>query len=176
MHCEEIDGSHWPRLGPRDGTIMNEQQLIHVFEICDVGWVFAEAATERAREIFDAMREVEGTYARAFGRPLGSLDQLILGDVTRFKPFVQAFASPMSGAIRTMAFCVLDGAQVAAISFDYTLKHRAHLEIEVRYDSGEVARFASDNVWDVEALRHFGLMKMGDAPVIDGYYAFRGAK
>ena len=85
---------------------------------------------------------------------------------------VQTFASPMTAPIRAMVYCILDGAQVKAIRFD-SASGRAHLEVDVEYDSGEAATFTSDNLYDAEALRHFGLMKMGEAPVMDGYYAFR---
>jgi hypothetical protein len=120
------------------------------------------------------MHEVDKLFHETFGRPLDPpLADAILQDVTRFKPLVQTFASPMTTPIRTMVYCVLDSAQVKAIRFEYRFKALAHIEIDVEYDSGEEATFKSDNLWDAEVLRHFGLMKMGKAPVIDGYYAFR---
>ena len=112
--------------------------------------------------------------AEKIGRPLDPpLSQAIPADLPRLKPLVQTFASPMTAPIRAMVYCILDGAQVKAIRFDYRFKARAHLEVDVGYDSGESATFSSDDVYDSEALRHFGLMKMGKAPIIDGYYAFR---
>jgi hypothetical protein len=153
---------------------MNEQQLDRVLELSDVGWVLAEDRVERAQQILLEMRQVDLYFNETFGRPLEPpVANAILADVARLKPLVQTFASPMTTPIRTMVYCVLDGAQIKAIRFDYRFKARAHLEVDVEYESGENTTFTSDNVWDVEALRHFGLMKMGQAPVIDGYYAFR---
>lgn len=153
---------------------MNEQQLRDVFEQCDVGWVFDEHASERAKQILLEMREADRVFSDKIGRLLDPpLAKAIPADVARLKPLVQTFASPMTAPIRAMVYCILDGAQVKAIRFDYRFKALAHLEVDVEYDSGEAATFASDNVYDAEALRHFGLMKMGNAPVIDGYYAFR---
>jgi hypothetical protein len=153
---------------------MNERQLREVFDQCDVGWVFDEFAAERAEKILHEMHDVDRVFREAIGRPLDPpLAQAIPADVARLKPLVQTFASPMTAPIRAMVYCILDGAQVRAIRLDYKFKARSHLEVDVEYDSGEAATFASDDVYDAEALRHFGLMKMGKAPVIDGYYAFR---
>jgi hypothetical protein len=153
---------------------MDERQLRLIFEDSEVGWVFGEDATERAQQFLREMHDVDRYYNATFHRPLDPpLAEAILHDAARFKPLVQTFASPMTTPMRTMVYCVLDGAQVKAIQFEYRFKARARLEVAVEYDSGDKATFASDNLWDVEVLRHFGLMKMGDAPVIDGYYAFR---
>lgn len=153
---------------------MDERQLREVFEQCDVGWVFDENASERAKQILIEMHEADRVFNEKIGRPLDPpLAEAIPADVARLKALVQTFASPMTAPIRAMVYCILDGAQVKAIRFDYRFKARAHLEVDVEYDSGEAATFTSDNLYDAEALRHFGLMKMGEAPVMDGYYAFR---
>jgi hypothetical protein len=72
-----------------------------------------------------------------------------------------------------MAFCVLEGADIIAVTLDYRVKEYSRLSVTVEYESGEKATFASEDVWDVEAIRHFGLMKLSGAPVIDGFYALR---
>ena len=153
---------------------MDQRQLRLIFEQSDVGWVFEEHADERTQAILSEMHETDVVLHDTVGRPLApSLEDAILAEVARFKPLIQTFASPMTAPIRAMVYCVLDGAQVKAIRFDYRFKARAHLEVDVEYDSGVAATFASDDVYDAEALRHFGLMKMGKAPIVDGYYAFR---
>lgn len=158
---------------------MDEGTLRKLFTDCDVGWVFEgeseEDASERARQISAEMDALAQHYVDALGRPLPApIDQLILSDVARFKPLVQSFAPPLTPEMRTLIFCLLDGAHIEAIRFDYELKQRARLEVEVGYDnSGGRACFRSDEVWDVEVLRHFGVFKVRGKPVIDGYYAFR---
>jgi hypothetical protein len=72
--------------------------------------------------------------------------------------------------MRTMVFCVLDGASVRSLRFEYQAQESARLEISVEYDSGRSSRFESDDLWDAEALRHFGIFKMDNKPVLDGYY------
>jgi len=152
---------------------MELAKLQSIFQACDVGWVFQEAAEERGQQILREMLDVDEWFAQAFSRPLEPpLEQAISGDTIRFKPLVQSFASPMTAPIRTMIFCVLGGAQVKAVQFDYDYCKRSVLRVSVELNSGEIATFESNEIWDFEALRHFGLMKMGNNPVIDGYYAF----
>ncbi len=153
---------------------MDLEQLRTIFGLCDVGWVFDMGAEERGRQILREMVEVDQAFAGTFGRPLDPpLERAIAADVTRFKPLVQAFASPMTAPIRTMIYCVLDGAQVIAVRYEYVHRQISHLTVSIEFDSGENATFESGELWDAEALRHFGLMKMGEKPVIDGYYAFK---
>lgn len=153
---------------------MDERQLREVFDLCDVGWVFSAEPSTQAERVFREMQEVDKALReRVPHRRLAPLADAILEDVTRLKPLVQTFASPMTTPIRAMVYCVLDGAQVLSITFDYEFKSRSRLKVEVEYETGERAGFESDDLWDAEALRHFGLMKLGDAPVVDGYYAFR---
>jgi hypothetical protein len=153
---------------------MDLEQLRTIFGLCDVGWVFDEGAEERSRQILREMVDVDRVFASEFGRPLDPpIEQAIAADVTRFKPLVQAFASPMTAPIRAMIYCVLDGAQVKAVQYEYVYRQVSRLRVSIEFDSGEKATFESDELWDAEALRHFGLMKMGEKPVIDGYYAFR---
>jgi hypothetical protein len=144
---------------------MDERQLQQVFEQCDVGWMFAQGAVERARQVLREMHEVDRVFFERFNRPLDPpVADAILADVTRFKALVQTFASPMTAPIRAMAYCLLDGAQLKAVRFDYRFKARAHLEIEIEYDPGEPVTFSSDDLWDAEALRHLGLVKRARHP------------
>lgn len=157
---------------------MDENTLRELFARCDVGWVFegqgAEAASRRTQQILAEMNALGQKYADKVGRdPPDLIERLILSDVTRFKPLVQSFASPLTDETRAMIFCLLEGGHVKTIRFEYRRKQHARLEIEVETASGESVRFQSDELWDAEVLRHFGLAKLSGAPVIDGYYAFR---
>jgi hypothetical protein len=153
---------------------MDLPRLKTVFAVCGVGWMFDEDAEARANQVLIEMHQLDRYYFEKFKRPLDPpISELILSDTTRFKPLVQSFASPMSDAIRTMIYCVLEGAQVMSIRFSYEFRRSVQLDIAVGFPGAEQVSFSSTNLWDVEAIRHFGLMKMGNAPVIDGYYAFR---
>ncbi len=71
-----------------------------------------------------------------------------------------------------MIYCLLQGAQVRSLQVNYEYCHSATLRVEVEVTPGETLPFESTELWDFEALRHFGLMKMGNKPVVDGYYSF----
>jgi hypothetical protein len=59
------------------------------------------------------------------------------------------------------------------VRYEYDARRRSELVVEVEFPSGEQGTFKSAELWDAEVLRHFGFMKMGGRPIIDGYYAFR---
>jgi hypothetical protein len=162
-------------VGPR-GMSMNvdNDKLRLVFDLSDVGWMFDQDAATRVQQVVSEMADLDTFFEATFHRPLKpTVAQAIFSDVTRFKPLVQTFAAPMTTPMRTMVFCVLDGAQIKGIRFEYRFKAKAVLDVEVQFDSGEAATFSSDDLWDAEVLRHFGLMKLSGKPVVDGYFAFR---
>lgn len=153
---------------------MDAKQLQQVFNKCDVGWIFSEDAVDTTARLLAEIGQVEHYCAETLHRQQDTpLQTRILADVDRYKPLVQTFASPMTTPMRAMVLCILEGAQVQRIGFDYSLKQRANIQVELEFESGERASFSSADVWDAEVLRHFGLMKIDAAPVIDGYYAFR---
>ena len=109
---------------------MDERELHEVFAASDVGWVLTEDTTRRAQQFLREMRDIDRLFNETFHRPLvPRLADAILADVTRFKPLVQTFASPMTPPIRTMVYCVLDGAQVKAISRKQHSEHGDFKEI-----------------------------------------------
>ena len=75
--------------------------------------------------------------------------------------------------MRTMIYCVLAGASIERVRFEYKSQQKSALEITVEFPTGLGATFTSNDIYDAEVLRHIGLMKLGEAPVIDGYYPFR---
>jgi len=148
--------------------------MIGGFERCDAGWIFSQDSVETVAQMLAEISQVERYCAEQLHRPQGTpLQDRIMSDVDRYKPLVQTFALPMTTPMRAMVLCILEGAQVQRIGFDYSLKQRANIQVELEFESGEWASFSSADVWDAEVLRHFGLMKIDAAPVIDGYYAFR---
>lgn len=129
----------------------------------DAGGLFARTLDELAR--------IEAEYGNRFGHPpCPSLAEQIDADEQRFRVLFQALASPMTTAIRTMVFCLLDGASLGPVRFEYVPHQRSHLEASVEYTDGRSSMFASDDLFDAEVLRHFGMFKLDKRPVLDGYY------
>jgi hypothetical protein len=150
------------------------RQLRTLFETVDLGWVFVEFRDERAEQIIKEMREVEACFTEKFQIPLKPpLFEQLRANTTALLPLIQSFVSPMTTPIRTMIFCVLNGASIERLHFDYESKRLSVLEVMIEFPTGLAATFSSDDIYDAEALRHVGLMKLGNAPMIVGYYPFR---
>lgn len=71
------------------------------------------------RQLYAVDRHYFETFRESLDPPLA---ERILADVTRYGPLVQTFASPMTPPMRTLVLCILDGAQVTAIKFEYEIK------------------------------------------------------
>jgi hypothetical protein len=147
------------------------ESLLHA---AGVGWLLQEAKDTRLTQILNEMDELS-TYLR--DRQLSQTPDLLqeaATEPTELRPLVQLFASPTSTTIRAMAYCVLRGADIQSVSFEYRLEQVAKLRIELSHPHarGSTIEFESDNLWDAEVLRHVGMMKRGGRPVLHGYYAF----
>lgn len=157
---------------------MNQEdmnRMVHTFEAAGVGHLFREEREARVARALQDIEAVQAHYERKLSRRMQpSLLEQLEADPSAFKPLIQSFASPMTLEMRTMIYCVLKGAAVEHVSYDYAAQSRSLLRVELELpSSGERVSFASDEVWDYEVLRHFGTAKKGGRPLIDGYWAFR---
>lgn len=148
--------------------------LRQLFDAAGVGWALREGADAEAERFLQEMQAVEAEYARRLSEPMSSplLDQLV-EEREALTPLIQAFASPTSVPIRVMIYCILKGAEILRVRYDYERKHRSHLAIDIELPGGQTLSFESEDLWDTEVLRHFGMAKRGGRPILDGYYAFR---
>lgn len=148
--------------------------LRQVFDAAGVGWALRGDADAETRRYLQEMRAVEAEHERRLSEPMSPplLDQLVeQGEA--LTPLIQAFASPLSAPIRLMIYCILRGAEIRRVHYDYEHKRRSHLAIEIELPNGQTQSFESDDLWDAEVLRHFGMAKRAERPILDGYYAFR---
>ena len=152
---------------------MDFKEFSDVLAKADVAWILGQSPHECHERVLKEMREVDSIMKQRFTTTYKPVADAILSDPQRLTPLVQTFASPMTAPIRAMVYCVLEGAQVDEVTFRYIHKQQSQLEVTVSFNTGASARFQSSELWDAEALRHFGLMKASGKPVIDGYYAFR---
>lgn len=150
-------------------------RVVSTFETAGVGQLFSEEREARVARALQDIAAVQAHYERKLSRPMQpSLLEQLEAEPSAFKPLIQAFASPMTLEMRTMIYCVLKGAAVEHVSYDYAAQSRSLLRVELELpSSGERVSFQSDEVWDYEVLRHFGTAKQGGRPLIDGYWAFR---
>lgn len=148
-------------------------QLEDALRLAGVGWLLEEYREERLAAIVSDIASVSEEVSRRVGRRVDVASEL---DSNRddLMPLVQSFASPMSNSIRSLVYLLLRGGDLVALDFSYRERRKADLRATISFEARE-HEFSSDDLWDAEVLRHLGLMKMGDRPVIHGYFAFRRA-
>lgn len=148
--------------------------LRQLFDSAGVGWALEGDVEAEAHRHLRELEAVEAEYQRRLSTPLSPrlLDQLV-ADSEALAPLIQAFASPISAPIRVMIYCILKGADVRRVRYDYEHERRSHLVIDIELPTGQALSFESEELWDAEVLRHLGMTKRGGRPVLEGYYAFR---
>ena len=153
-----------------DQDLTNLARLLHA---SGIGWLLQEDRDVRLRQIAAEIAELSHELSRRLAP--AKIDALgeMLNEPEALKPLVQMFASPTSCAMRAMVYCVLRGMEISMIDFSYRLKRTVMLSVAVQNDvTGQELTFQSDLVWDVEILRHLGIMVMGKKPILHGFYAF----
>lgn len=112
-------------------------------------------------------------YTKRFGTPADLLS------ACRAQPevmcaYLQSLAESVSPAFLAMvARILLRSAEVVALQADFRTRQSIHLKVEIADPDGAKHSFESTALWDAQVFRHFGLMSVSGAPVIDGYYAVR---
>lgn len=148
--------------------------LEKVLSDAGVGWLLQTDRDERLAAIASDLRSVQAELSKLPAPTSARVGALRLSDPD-MKPFIQCFAVPMTNRIRAMVYCLLDGAELVELQFAYKRKSSVHLHAVIELADGHKEEFDSHDLWDAEVLRHFGLMKMGNRPLIHGYYAFGGS-
>lgn len=158
---------------------MDRRKLQQLLEGAGVGWAVSgrsdDAFTLVERDIqeldgfLDAKKRVSRTLRHY--APKG-LFHYILANSQKMKPLIQTLVAPLSTEIRAMVFFLLTGSKVAEVSYRFKRLKRSALKITVTLPDGIDMSFSSREIWDCDVLRHFGLMKANDAPVIEGYHSF----
>ena len=155
-------------------TDSRSQKLNELFNEADVGWVFSQEPESTAKRILQEMDEMHSVLNERQFIPIKSsiLEQISLSS-QGYKPLIQSFASPMSAEIRAMVYCILNGGEIISLECRYKRKSSSYVKVELEMPSGESLLFKSKEFWDFEALRHFGMMKVGGKPILDGYFSFK---
>jgi hypothetical protein len=136
-----------------------------------VGWLLNDEQEATLARLEEEIDEFE-CWLRDTGY-VGPAFPEIVERPEKYRAVVQTFAMPMTTPIRAVAFLVSHGAEIESLSFEYRQAEQVALTIVVKDREGsESVTAESDQVWDVQFLRHIGIMKMGDAPYLSGYYAF----
>jgi len=156
---------------------MNDKldRVRRVLEGAGLGWLLQDDVEVRCKMYLEEMAEMDAWLAeRGVARKRSFLEEAE-EDPEATRAVVQTFAVPMTTPIRGVAYLVADGADIRDISFEYRDGESVCLKVAVAPGSGRrpVVQAESTEVWDVEFLRHLSIMKMGDQPLLSGYYALR---
>jgi hypothetical protein len=92
--------------------------------------------------------------------------------VTAFLQIIGAVATP---DILLMVWRILQGMNIAEIRMNYLDQQEFTLYVRLSspYESGDDEVYESHDIDDAVVLRHLGTMKIGDAPIFDGFYGLR---
>lgn len=143
-----------------------------VLHAAGVGWVLQEDKDARLTQFLKEIDELSTDLRQRLSPlPIDVLPEMA-SEPNELRPLVQLFASPTSTTIRAMAYCVLRGADIKSVRFEYEMRRTAKLRIVLTDNVHEELIFETDEIWDAEVLRHFGIMKSSGLPVLHGYYAF----
>ncbi len=134
----------------------SEQALPHLKRIL-------EAVSKRAQERFPA--NVPQLSATALGEEYAR-------NPHRIKAFLQALGSTRSPDMLLMAWRIIEGRDIKQVSLEYRLQKSFSLRVVLAAsDDGPDETYESVDIDDAALLRHFGIMKMNESPVFDGFYA-----
>ncbi len=142
-----------------------------------VGWLLdsnAECLPELFGRLEEELADVDQLLRNRLNDKAPDIVAMLCGrHVDEIAPFIQTFASPMSAPIRAAALLLVLGHSVIELDMTYQDRSSFHLRLVVGEEDGTSHEFTSASIWDGEAVRHIGLMKLGDQPVMHGYYSFR---
>ena len=142
-----------------------------VLHAAGVGWLLQEDKDGRLTQVLGEMDDLSVDLSRRLAPLLVDVLVEAASGPSELRPLVQLFASPTTMTARAMAYCVLHGADVKSVSFEYEMYQTAKLKV-VLSDTARTLAFETNELYDVEVLRHFGIMKSRGRPVLHGYYAF----
>lgn len=146
-----------------------ETELSDLIKDAGLGWLVQDRqnAAGLLRQIDAASAEYASRYSSA-----ENLWEACRSSPKPMQAFLQALAAGVSPLMLAMvARILLRDAWVMKVSFEFASRRAVALHVEIEDADGGRQSFDSSEVWDAEVLRHFGLMKVGDKPVIHGYYA-----
>jgi hypothetical protein len=134
------------------------------------------------RRLVDLMEAASQSYAARFATALpGSLplelsvvEQAYAENQHKLKAFLQALDSTSNPDMLVMVWRILQGDLIKSVDMKYKQENDFVLEITLEDpDTGTISQFRSQDIDDAALVRHFGIMKMSDRPLFDGFYALR---
>ena len=161
--------------------MMTAEQVDRAQEVlkeCGLDWW---ARTSGGHDAFSAhltevMENFAGEYVRRFGGRMSSFAvfELYPRKKSKVRAFLQAVVSSATPKMLVMVWRIQEGMNIEAIEMNYSLSKESFsltVTLASPYVNGAPETYTSNNIDDAALVRHFGIMKMGDAPIVDGFYA-----
>lgn len=128
---------------------------------------------DEAEREYDVLYPPDGPFAPRLS--LNSLASEVERNPQNVAAFLQAAGSTSSARMLVMVWRLLNNDQILRLKLLYELGQKAvTLEIELKSDlCDHRVVFQSAAVEDVALLRHVGILRLGDQPILDGFYALR---
>lgn len=146
-------------------------RLEHLLADAGVEWALGPDRAATIARMLASLLALEGELESALGGPRDLLDEVEQAPIS-FRPLLQSFASPLTTSVRAAIYVLVSGGELRRLEYEYVRGERSRLHIVVATSDGLVLERTSEEIWDADFLRHLGLMKAGDRPIVDGYYAF----
>ncbi len=148
--------------------------LQRLLEEAGVEWALRPDRSGTIARMLTSLSDLEHELEGRLGLPSApNVLQEAERDPISFRPLLQSFASPLTTPVRAAVYVLVSGGELRRLHYEYDRDQRSsRLHIVVATHDGRPLECRSSEVWDVDFVRHLGLMKAGDRPIIDGYYAF----
>jgi hypothetical protein len=146
-------------------------------------WDEPDARSAAAEVLVNLLDEAAQNHASKFrsvvpaSRPpsLETLVEMYNDNPHKAKVFLQALDSASTPDMLVMVWQILMGDSIKSVDMKYEEGGAFRLEVVLEdCVTGNLSRYESRSLDDAALVRHFGIMKMGDHWLFDGFYALTG--
>jgi hypothetical protein len=90
----------------------------------------------------------------------------------KVRALLQIMSSVASPDMLVMAWRIMQGMNIDAMQMEYEQGNSFRLRVRLvsMYDTNQREEYQTTDIDDAVVLRHFGVMKMNDRPIFDGFY------
>jgi hypothetical protein len=93
---------------------------------------------------------------------------------SQVKGFFQALGGTRTPDMLLMVWRIIQGMEIKDVQLTYRRREHFHVRVILESPHGvEDTPYESDRINDFALFRHMGIMEVGDAPVLDGFYPLR---
>jgi hypothetical protein len=159
-------------------TAMNSAWLRESLHETGNDWLleyWGDQAERNLAKTSSQLRAFTRDYKKRFGKT-PDLPGMVAANPMKASAFLQNDTLQASREMQVMAWRILEGCEVTAVTFQYKEGTESLLRVVLRTLLGESEEYVSRQTSDFRILRHFGLTGVAGQHALQGYYAFRGVR